>query len=312
MFESIQAQPLKVVAPKSEIRPAGREMGGVERVKAKANEWSERGKKWFIDKWEQITSKPRDVLQELDHITVPATKEDLFMVDSTEKPDQDASKLSQENDNPNVITFSKELKMAISNKRTLLSKPELIELAKKFNFEVLGSGRESVVIVNPKNDKEVIGYDFKDISPEQSERDDLVQGIMSTLFPHNYPHHQHLKNNSEDCLPITVRQRIIESNNSEVKYPYDQVRQILHKIDLPVYIGDASINFMIGEDGGEYYIDRTQLYNDVPWRLTEIVTHMKSQKNSEGRDLYSESDIEVIQNNIQRLGQLGMKVEESE
>jgi len=51
MFESIQAQPLKVVAPKAEIRPAGREMGGVERVKAKANEWSERGKKWFIDKW---------------------------------------------------------------------------------------------------------------------------------------------------------------------------------------------------------------------------------------------------------------------
>jgi len=35
-----------------------------------------------------MTRRPRDVLQELDHITVPATKEDLFLVDSTEKPVQ--------------------------------------------------------------------------------------------------------------------------------------------------------------------------------------------------------------------------------
>lgn len=65
---------------RAEVRPVGR----VEQAKAKVKELTKKGKEWFKDKWNKVTNKPREVLNDI-NISVPTKKEDVYLVDSTEK-----------------------------------------------------------------------------------------------------------------------------------------------------------------------------------------------------------------------------------
>jgi len=56
----------------------------VTRVVTKAKELTQKGKEWFKDKWDKVTSKPREVLNNL-NISVPTKIEDTYLVDSSEK-----------------------------------------------------------------------------------------------------------------------------------------------------------------------------------------------------------------------------------
>jgi len=66
------------------LRVEARPVGKVEQVKAKVKELTKKGKEWFKDKWEKVTSKPREVLNDI-NISVPKTIEDTYLVDTTEK-----------------------------------------------------------------------------------------------------------------------------------------------------------------------------------------------------------------------------------
>lgn len=84
MNEAQALQPIKAVAP-AEMKSTGKEMGGVERVKTKAKEWSERGKKLLARLKAKAEDKPREVLEEVK--TAPGIDEVFIDISTAKKND---------------------------------------------------------------------------------------------------------------------------------------------------------------------------------------------------------------------------------
>lgn len=206
-----------------------------------------------------------------------------------------------------ILSFSNEIKTKYTNGGLpLKDKAELIEVVERAGFEFVGSGRESVVIINPEDDNEVVSIGLRDQSTNQIRKKLLTQGIMSKLFPHNFPE---IRVQNEDRLddelynPNIVYKSRILSDGKEPTYKFSQVKDDIRELGLPVYFDEQDgINFINGTDRGEYYIDNISTWPDVPWRPELIRQYMEDNE-------YTQADINFVKLNIDKLLELGMKVE---
>ena len=77
---------------------------------------------------------------------------------------------------------------------------------------------------------------------------------------------------------------------------------------MPVYFEEFPVNFINGDDGGVYYVDKIMSWSDVPWRLDEVKSFMENKRGKSGLQPYSDNEIRRVETSIKRLGELGMPV----
>lgn len=216
-------------------------------------------------------------------------------------------------------------KQSAESKETsrFLDRREIVALLeKKYTERIIGDGAECIVVPIEGEDEKVAAYSvFKyhiEMSPAEAKKIFYLQRIFSTLFPHNFPHfYASFGKTVEDKkrLTGTIRQKIkgvkktslgykFKGKDREItpsiRYPIQKVYEELAKMGINHLAMDtADANYMLGADGGEYYVDTLRF---VPQGIknpnAEKVTQYMKEHN------YSDGDIEIVKKSIERLTQL--------
>lgn len=218
---------------------------------------------------------------------------------------------------------------------------ELKMLAEQNRLHRLGSGTEFAVFALPQNEYVIaVSYIIEGRNAHESsliaKKRFYVSRVLSTLFPHNFPkiYTSFGQHPNPDVKNITgsVRQKIEgtsphepnepnepKKNNlltflmvkaglwpkvrSEVRFPFKKAEKTLAR-EIGIYvIGDThGENFILGKDGGEYYIDsplsRPSSYPDTDtFDRDTIIGFMEKHD-------YSEHDIRRVSGALNRMDAL--------
>ena len=195
---------------------------------------------------------------------------------------------------------------------------EIEALVDKYDQEYVGHGGESVVVAVPGEEgtKKVVAFNYEDVTPEKAKKIFYSHRIFSTLFPHNFPHFYasssgQLQFPNSKNISGTIRERITKSRLHTpkkvvkfltgtvfTKYPFSEVKRVCRELGIKYSIdGSYSENFLIGVDGGEYYVDNILCWMVGQWDMELITQYMKENK-------YSPIDIKIVQLSVERLEKL--------
>ncbi len=157
--------------------------------------------------------------------------------------------------------------------------------------KALGIGKECVVIPHEKNGKLVVAIHYKGMTRYDARRLYYEQRILTTLFPHNFPaFHMVFPSQKEMAVGVSLRARIngaggtafshtpgsgsptstedpnkndaflekereYNAHRSQIRFPLKRATDGLEEMGLYFNVDDFVGNQIIGEDGGEYYVD---------------------------------------------------------
>ena len=200
-------------------------------------------------------------------------------------------------------------------------------LKQKYKDKIIGSGAECVVTPIEGKEQKVAAYAYQELSPYKAKKIFYLQRIFSTLFPHNFPHFfaslGSLQKEDEQRLTGTIREKIsgrrktsfdykfegkewditlldrarmLFKRNPKNRYPFKKVETECLKLGLFSPIGHSSGNFVLGTDGGEYYVD-TLKHLIGGTKIDKIKKYMVDHD-------YSDQDIRLVEKSFERLNQL--------
>ncbi|MCF7865687.1 MAG: hypothetical protein K9M11_04240 [Candidatus Pacebacteria bacterium] len=191
---------------------------------------------------------------------------------------------------------------------------QIEEIAKRNDVEVIGSGAECVVVPgkNINNKETVTAYTYSDMNPLRMKEVFYAQRIFSTLFPHNFPHfYAAFGKNSDsvvnsrerDNISGTIRERVVKSEEGKkILFPINRVEETCNEIGLPFIIDWTSGNIIVGEDGGEYYVDTISQLDLKNIDQEKLFSYIEERS-------MSETDIHIVQMSIHRLEEIGRERE---
>jgi hypothetical protein len=174
-------------------------------------------------------------------------------------------------------------------------------------LDLVGAGSECVVVRFNNKPGIVTAFNYDQIPPEKAKETFYLQRIVSTLFPHNFPHiikSSGTRGNGID-IPHTNRQEIIPTSEAPIKYPFQQVLNICNELHIPIAIDMRKRNFIQGEDGGEYNVDPVSLFPGQPWDSEKIINYMNTTRNDQGERFYDDKDVQTVNQSLNRLLALG-------
>jgi len=202
---------------------------------------------------------------------------------------------------PNDLSNIKKLKERLNSWDYI---HDMSELVKDYDQEYIGSGSESVVVRHKDKSDRLVAFNYRDIEPKRAKEIFYLQRVFSTLFPHNFPHFYASagKDPIRENISGTVRKQVIgfKGSPAEIIYPFKKVEKILSDLEIGVSHDSFFENFIIGEDGGEYYVDTLFLHdpykfqNVQNWNIDKIVKYMQDNK-------YTERDVDIVRTSIERL-----------
>lgn len=179
------------------------------------------------------------------------------------------------------------------------SENELQKKAELYEEEYIGSGDESIVLASGER---VQAYSYKGVSPEVAKLIFYKQRIMSTLFPHNFPHFfasfGSLGKSSESYNQSgSIRQKIEMSKSQQISFPFESVVEICSEWNIPLDTDPAMHNVATGTDGGEYYLDTLAVNYEDPLKYSNAVLYAQDHN-------YSQEDIRILLFSAQRIAEL--------
>lgn len=185
-----------------------------------------------------------------------------------------------------------------SEARAPLSDLEVREIVLKSNEDFVGSGAECIVVGKRGNPELVVAFDYDGIEKiEEAKRLFYWHRIYSTLFPHNFP--RFYTSWAGEKSSGTIRQRIQSpESGSVIKYPFSIVKEMCQYYHLPLWVDRFFENFIIGLDGGEYFVDKvTTISSKNAWNLDNVRKFMRENNTTK-------SDTRLVEGCIRRLNQL--------
>ncbi len=215
-----------------------------------------------------------------------------------------------------------------------LNQLELDELAQNFDMEVVGRGAECVVLApmeeQPKSPRVKAILTYEHFTPPLAKALFYSHRILSTLFPHNFPRFYAAFSGEEEKLSGSVRHRIsstpltdhVGSGNASLKrlewrtigrlksaalgktisrYPFSKALKDCKRLGIDIRYDNSAVNFILGDDGGEYYVDSvinnitklSQAHNLVDAK-DNIIAYMQKYK-------FSEEEVHLVNTSLDRL-----------
>lgn len=163
---------------------------------------------------------------------------------------------------PQLVSYTKQL---LINRRTNAPyvseryvKEEIAPLYPETEF--IGKGSECIVVGHPENDEKVVAYKYSKSfeHPLQALEIYHFHRLFNTLFPHNFPRFYASFGGEKS---FTVRERIHSGGTKTIKYPFSEVEKTCESLGIPLSADDSKGNFIIGSDGGQYFIDTVMNIN---------------------------------------------------
>lgn len=207
--------------------------------------------------------------------------------------------------------FVDALREKVDERSCNLMPDQIREIAEKFDQEVIGSGAECVVV--PGKDigttETVSAYTYFNMNPLRMKEIFYSHRIFSSLFPHNFPHFyatfgKHPDHDTDphgqDNISGTIRQRIRRTEQKEnevILFPLSEVEKICREIGLPLRAEIGPHNVIVGEDGGEYFVDTVDQLHPGYIDKEKLLSYMREQN-------MSDTDIHIVQISIERLTEI--------
>lgn len=190
----------------------------------------------------------------------------------------------------------------------------LSDIAAKNNMTIVGFGAEKYVVECPDDPSKVASVDFLPHSPEFSKAIFYTHRIYSKLWPYNFPKPRAVNGSTDELMiSMILNDRIYKSNFRirnlidrrlftyhkgahifEVKYPFSAVKQNCRDFKIPLVIDDSiKGNFIIGRDGGEYYVDTIHNFKaDIDLPVENFINFMDSKNIEQGEQRAIISEIQ--------------------
>lgn len=188
------------------------------------------------------------------------------------------------------------------------------ELAQRYGADLVGYGGECAIIGREEEFDKVDAIYYSDLSPEGVKKIFYLQRIFSTLFPHNFPRFYlcvggSFTDGNQNAVTGVVRQRVtgrpttfkeIQRSREKIRYPFRKVLDFRNDLNIPVFFDAADCNFVVAEDGGEYYLDRIMLRTMGKWDLAETMEWMNRVEPSD----YKRREKSIVRRSVKRLAEL--------
>lgn len=201
----------------------------------------------------------------------------------------------------------------VVDRRYYPSERHVRNIAQKFDAELVGMGGDCFVLAshNPREDDRILSVYYNSIREVTAKSLYHRQNILTTLLPHNFPRFYaalEIPADPEDKMGTMwaiVRQRIrgetrnkflwenelnFSHRDKNSTYPFANAWETMMDLELPFIRPDPGPgNFILGEDGGVYYVDVSHLRpdaGDIEWNTTAIVTYME-ENNTSDREIRS-------------------------
>lgn len=180
----------------------------------------------------------------------------------------------------------------------------IYSIAEQNDMTVVGYGAEKYVVEFPNDPSKIASADIKPKTPELAKAIFYTHRVYSKLWPYNFPKPSAVTGSTESSLPsMMINNRIFRDNFHisnlfdrrfitlhkgahlfQVKYPFSSVERDCRKFDIPLVIDDSiKENFIVGRDGGEYYIDTILNYKaDLDLPVDSFINYMESRRVPEG------------------------------
>jgi hypothetical protein len=194
---------------------------------------------------------------------------------------------------------------------------KLQKIAAFHGSQYLGGGKEVIALTQdgPFDTALVLAINHWVMKPNEAKTLYYSQRILQTLFPHNFPHiyaafGSWAQTKSGDDISGTIREYIegphrnrriwqAEDNLKHIdkysEFPFSQAWECIQELELPYQPPDTGgNNFIIGSDGGTYYVDVLQLKWSRRWNIPQLLECMR---NSD----FCDSQIAIVINSIYRL-----------
>ncbi|MFA6518201.1 MAG: hypothetical protein WCV93_00935 [Candidatus Shapirobacteria bacterium] len=144
--------------------------------------------------------------------------------------------------------------------------------------DFLGMGADCITIVHPYDQGKVVSYEkgVQNDDPFSAWELYYVHNFLWALFPHNFPK---VYGKTSGLDSKRVAERIVDGGG-EVIFPFSKVIETCEEMCFPLSIDGNSGNFIVGSDGGEYYVDKV----DVGVNDLEMANFLRSRQTKDGWD----------------------------
>lgn len=232
------------------------------------------------------------------------------------------------------LTVGKEFsKLTDQYRGKFVPKKVLLKIIERGDARFIDYGNECVVFQTGerKRSRMVVAINYRNpTTPEKAKKIFYLQRVLSTLFPHNFPRFyaatgKHPARKEEMAVTGTIREekrgkrirpeRIKDTEQERgilrtllgkgVKHPFGRVLQTCKELSLPVSFDPADVNYIIGKDGGVYYLDVPLSEYGGEWKIPKILQYMDRATTSSGEPIYQKKDRQIVLRSIQRLAELG-------
>lgn len=142
-------------------------------------------------------------------------------------------------------------------------------LAEEHMVEYLNCGSQKVVFVHPDDSSKVVTAEYWNRTPTEHKQTFYLHNVFNNLWPHNIPH-VFAAGKTTGVRPIawSIRQRILEQEasyeNPNIIYPFNLIPTETARYQIPFMYDAYLTNFIVGTDGGEYYVDDLDHYALLP------------------------------------------------
>lgn len=215
-----------------------------------------------------------------------------------------------------ITILATDVKKEAGEKGFLLSR-EVLNLVTRHNLrdKYLGSGAECVVVgidkESPQGEELAAAFTYVDMPPLVMKRVFYAQRIMSTLFPHNFPHFyaafgKHPQQENSKNITGTIRRKVItnpvkydeqrsDKTLSRGKYPFSKVNALIEQQALPIHLDESDVNYGVGPNGSLVYLDNIVAGNE--WDVDGLMRYMEESG-------HSKRDRQIVAKSIERLQEL--------
>lgn len=179
------------------------------------------------------------------------------------------------------------------------------EVNKKSELDFVGNGHEVVVVKHQGQDRFVTAFNYRDIPESRAKVIFHTQRILATLFPHNFPRFKSTYYSSpQNAFHGATERQMVNEQDTRIKYPFENIEQTMEKAGMNTWFDAAPVNYIVGSDGGEYYVDVPNA-SHFGWDKEKALKFIENYKRHDGTHL-DNADKRVIVSALNHLEELGV------
>jgi hypothetical protein len=140
--------------------------------------------------------------------------------------------------------------------------------------------------LHPDDSSKIVSAEYGNSNYTRFKRNFYLHNILSSLWPHNIPHvFAAGQTVVEKPIAWSIKQRILmdesATNNHNIKYPFSSVKTESDRYGISITHDPHKSNFIVGQDGGEYYVDDLDFWGYLDLNSIDYLATLKNLSSEE-------------------------------